>query len=152
MTDPSVPIVPGTPTLNQLMPGPAVKPPKRWLKPALIALAIVVVGTAGAVGAWYFLSKPTVLEQAATQCDAGEIGDGGDTLFVDTVGTVRLSGNETTADLACVLKALNTPAFIIRAMERTNALAGRQTESWDGISASWTYHPDEGLDVTFHLE
>jgi hypothetical protein len=32
-------------------------------------------------------------------------------------------------------------------MEKTRALDGRQTASWSFIEASWTYHPDNGLDV-----
>jgi hypothetical protein len=32
-------------------------------------------------------------------------------------------------------------------MEQTRALDGRQSETWEDFSASWTYHPDNGLDV-----
>lgn len=29
---------------------------------------------------------------------------------------------------------------------------GMQAGSWDGISASWTYHPRNGLDIILELE
>jgi hypothetical protein len=32
-------------------------------------------------------------------------------------------------------------------MDNTRALDGMQTASWGNYEASWTYHPDEGLDV-----
>lgn len=149
VTDPYVPIVPGgsPPTLSQMMPAPVVKPRRRWLAPTLIAATIVIVGTGIAAGAWYFLSGDTALEQASQQCAAGELGDGGNTLFVDTVGTGRASGTDTTSDLACVLNALQTPDYVVHAMEQTSALNGRQTEEWGDFSASWTFHPENGLDV-----
>jgi hypothetical protein len=39
------------------------------------------------------------------------------------------------------------PAFSSK-MDRTRALDGMQDASWDDLSASWTYHPDAGLDIT----
>jgi hypothetical protein len=132
-----------------MMPAPAVKSKRSrpWLKPTLIALAIVLGGSATAGVTLWAISGPTALEQASQKCDAGEIGDGGSTLFVDTIGTARASGRDTTSDLSCLLGELQAPAFVVRAMERTRALDGRQTETWGDFSASWTYHPDEGLDV-----
>ena len=34
-------------------------------------------------------------------------------------------------------------------MLETNALMGRQTEENDDYKVSWTYHPDDGLEVTY---
>ena len=33
----------------------------------------------------------------------------------------------------------------------TRALDGMQTDSWHDITARWTYHPDDGLDITLAL-
>lgn len=52
----------------------------------------------------------------------------------------------------CVLNALEAPDGIVAQMERTTALDGRQSASWDGITASWSYHPDRGLDIVFSLD
>jgi hypothetical protein len=32
-------------------------------------------------------------------------------------------------------------------MEGTRALDGRQTQTADGYSYTWSYHPDNGLDI-----
>lgn len=50
-------------------------------------------------------------------------------------------------DVVCVLTELGIPVSVRVKMARTTALQGVQTDIWDGIEASWTYHPDNGLDV-----
>ena len=34
-------------------------------------------------------------------------------------------------------------------MLKTNALMGRQTEENDKYKVAWSYHPDDGLEVTY---
>ena len=34
----------------------------------------------------------------------------------------------------------------------TTSIDGRQTESWDGITIEWSYHPDRGSDMVITLE
>jgi hypothetical protein len=36
-------------------------------------------------------------------------------------------------------------------MTRTTALMGAIDDEWDGITISWTYHPDNGLDCYFEI-
>jgi hypothetical protein len=36
-------------------------------------------------------------------------------------------------------------------MTSTRALDGRQTASWDGIDAAWSYHPDSGMNMTVSI-
>jgi len=50
-------------------------------------------------------------------------------------------------DVVCVLTELKIPVSVRVEMARTTALQGVQADTWDGIEASWTYHPDNGLDV-----
>jgi hypothetical protein len=57
------------------------------------------------------------------------------------------SGSMTIAQVTCVIKALDTPAFVVAEMDKTRALDGRQSQSWGSFEASWTYHPDDGLDI-----
>jgi hypothetical protein len=33
-------------------------------------------------------------------------------------------------------------------MDKTRALDGVQTETWDNITAKWSYRPDSGFNVT----
>ncbi|WP_225498444.1 hypothetical protein [Arthrobacter sp. M4] len=51
------------------------------------------------------------------------------------------------SDIACILKAVNVPDSVVSQMDSTRALDGMQRASWDKISASWTYHPDNGFRV-----
>ena len=43
------------------------------------------------------------------------------------------------------------PDAVVSQMDSTTSLQGRQTASWDGTDASWTYHPDNGLDLILTL-
>ena len=56
-------------------------------------------------------------------------------------------GKADTSALACVLAELKTPQAVIAHMDSTNALAGRQEDTWADFTASWTYHPDNGIDL-----
>lgn len=46
-------------------------------------------------------------------------------------------------------KALGFDESLHERMERTNALAGMQSETGNGVRVSWNYHPDNGLEVTY---
>lgn len=52
----------------------------------------------------------------------------------------------------CILRDLDVPSSVLTRMSNTTALMGMQAGSWDGISASWTYHPRNGLDIILELE
>jgi hypothetical protein len=53
----------------------------------------------------------------------------------------------TVTQLACILLELQTPVSVVAVMEETRALDGRQEGTWEGFKASWTYHPDTGMDM-----
>ena len=38
---------------------------------------------------------------------------------------------------------------VSRLWGETRALDGMQTDSWGGMTARWTYHPDNGMNITF---
>lgn len=76
--------------------------------------------------------------------------DDGKTLVLDTKGSKDASGASSDA-YSCVLAQLNAPKRVQSHMEQTTALDGRQSESWDGVDLSWSYHPDRGLDAIFTL-
>lgn len=72
----------------------------------------------------------------------------------DSGYTITMKGqpnNATTGlpmrDMACVLRAVDVPDSVVSQMDATRALDGMQKASWNKISASWTYHPDNGLKV-----
>jgi hypothetical protein len=49
-----------------------------------------------------------------------------------------------------VLRELETPAYVTEQIGQTRALDGRQTATWGDFEASWTYHPDNGLNLVIH--
>lgn len=48
-------------------------------------------------------------------------------------------------------KALGLPDAVTIKMSQTRALDGRQMETYEDITISWTYHPDHGLDVLYEV-
>ena len=49
--------------------------------------------------------------------------------------------------VGCVLTELNAPDSLTTRLGSTRALDGTQTGEWAGFTASWTYHPDNGLNI-----
>ena len=47
--------------------------------------------------------------------------------------------------------ALGLPEYLLDDMSKTTALMGRQTETFDEITVSWSYHPNKGLEVTYKV-
>lgn len=56
---------------------------------------------------------------------------------------------DTVSDVLVIIKTLGLPDSLYDEMCETNALMGRQTESYEYYDVSWSYHPDNGLDVIF---
>lgn len=88
---------------------------------------------------------------AATSCY--EIGSDGSYIEVDTNPfNIDDYYNATYVD---VLKAFNSelgvPDYVYQLMITTTAMQGRQTETVNGLTISWTYHPDNGLAVIYRL-
>lgn len=96
-------------------------------------------------------SKIRPLKEAAGGCDIiGEpgtkLGDGDRSLSLDGQGEKDYSGLPM-QKIDCVLNNIHVPDFIRAEMGKTRALDGTQRESWDNFSVSWTYHPDDGLNI-----
>ena len=49
-------------------------------------------------------------------------------------------------------KVLGFDESLYERMSRTNALAGMQSETGNGVRVSWDYHPKNGLEVTYSLD
>lgn len=134
-------------------PAPARRPRRALL---LVALAAAVVLLGGlVVGIAYFGGGGPTLEAAEKACNDGipgtDLVDAGKTLIVDMEGpvdTVEGKGGVNAADVTCILDKLGAPAAVVQKMASTRALDGRQTESWGDFTATYTYHPDRGLDMT----
>jgi hypothetical protein len=104
-------------------------------------------------GATVELEVTSVLEQAAARCEIdGAVGDDGSSLELDMEGDDYGSGELSFTNVACALEELDIPDSVMSKMDSTRSLDGRVTEDWDGIEATWTYHPDDGLDVILELQ
>jgi hypothetical protein len=165
------PIAPGYPephSLAQVMPQP--EPPKRrvdWFTPVTIVVLTALSAFLAAFGSPFppvaniwgddpataaapEVSGPpkTELRKAFEACgQVGELSDQDLTLTLDMAGEDPNSGDLEVSDIRCLLLALNAPGYVLSTMEKTRALDGRQSEKWATFTASWIYHPDDGLDV-----
>jgi len=99
------------------------------------------------------LRTTSVLEAAADQCSLPiDAQDDGRSLILDMGGSDYLSGDLTYAQVECALSELEVPDSVLARMNSTRALDGRQEADWDGLVASWSYHPDTGLDVIIEFD
>jgi hypothetical protein len=78
--------------------------------------------------------------------------DRGMTLKFSRTGnyTFNFASNASYADLSCALSVMKAPSFITAQIDATRALDGLQKAKWGKISAFWTYHPDNGLNISFN--
>jgi len=143
-----------------LLPGRPTGGEKRFGPGTVIAAALggMVVGASvvalalslgGPAAAGETAAGTAVFEAAYESCGPSEgldLVDGGTTLALDAQGEEDFTGaSYETVD--CVLGALEAPSRVTELMNSTRALDGRQTGTWDGITATWSYHPDTGLDL-----
>jgi hypothetical protein len=108
---------------------------------ALAASGVLALTLTGCVGFSTF-------QNAYDACNSPSgvtVSDGGKSLIINGLGDE--SYGATIYDTACVLTKIGTPTYILSNMETTNSLMGRQSAEFDGIVVSWSYHPDNGLDV-----
>lgn len=150
------PAVPPMPTYDPGMPPPAPQQ-KFWLIvggsiAALILILVIVVSVVSGVAE---NKKNAVIKNAVESCGVLDktgfkLGDSDRTLTIDSKGEDDLVGAEL-ADAGCVLKALSITDKAMSHMSTTRAMDGRQTATWEGIDAAWSYHPDSGLDMTVSI-
>jgi hypothetical protein len=91
------------------------------------------------------------IKSAAKKCHVkANLADGGRTISFDTAGDEDFGVGDDIEDVACLLLALRAPTFIVTEIDNTRALDGMQRDSWRRFKASWTYHPDDGLNIVIH--
>ena len=77
--------------------------------------------------------------------------DDGKNVFFDGSGEEDFSGIPY-SDVSCVLKELDAPESIFERIGTTTSLKGLVEGEWGNYSANWTYHPDNGLDLSLQLK
>jgi hypothetical protein len=137
--------------VTEQQPAPTRKAPL----PRVIVGALVFVLIAGtALGVALAGGDPAAPKAAFTgaqrTCDPELLGtvivDGGETLLVETAGKETSGGMDSDA-LACVLTEIGMPVSQSEQVWATRALDGRQNAAWPSYTATWTYHPDSGLQM-----
>lgn len=71
-----------------------------------------------------------------------QLGDGGTSIIVDT-------GSEygSVDSVVCIMDEIETPQSVVAQVSSTTALMGVQEAEHDGFEYSWSYHPDNGLNM-----
>lgn len=119
------------------------------------AIAGGVVGVAAA-GFFAFQAIPnTTFSDAAEACLASSdpgltIDDDGRAMYLDGEGDE--SGGMNVFFQVCILRELDVPDSVFDRISNTNSSMGVQEASWDNFEMSWTYHPDNGLNVSVELK
>jgi hypothetical protein len=151
-------------------------PPERkkrtrlWLNIAVAIIALIAVGTV----AWFTLGNGGQPRLEAAYEDANltnsewfQLADEGRTIVVDGPLTPDVESavefdqplpteqelNDAISffrQLDRLYDALEMPTYVESQIGTTTSLAGEQTATFDGLEASWSYHPDSGLDMTIH--
>lgn len=119
--------------------------------------ALFVVALLGVGGFFIFSSAKADarLSEALTLCGALDapgvtFAEDGQSLNFDNKGKDDLFGGDF-SDLQCIIERLGAPSTVMARMLQTTSIMGVQDAEWDGISISWTYHPDRGLDANFEI-
>ena len=110
------------------------------------------------VGGFFIFSSMKAdarFSEALTLCEALDapgitFAEDGQSLNFDDKGKEDFSGGDF-SDLQCLLEKLSAPSTVLARMYQTNSSMGVQDAEWDGISISWTYHPDRGMDANFEI-
>jgi hypothetical protein len=111
-----------------------------------IVSVVAVLGLTGCAGSFDLFQK------AYSSCGtpAGvSVSDNGTTISVDTMGDSEYSG-ASYSDLVCVIDAVGTPSYINDNIMSVRAIDGRQSDEFNGIVVSYSFHPDNGMDIVFH--
>jgi hypothetical protein len=154
---------PDEPTPAWTGPDPAAPPPsagrrRGWIPwviagaavVALVAVLVVPRVTDALADSDAPPAKQNLLKAAQTSCDAGGSGtrlaDGDRTLIVEGAGKDNPSGLSASA-IICIFGAVGMPTAVSERVESTRALDGQVEDSWPGYRATWTYHPDAGLNM-----
>jgi hypothetical protein len=78
--------------------------------------------------------------------------DNGATLKFSSAGKYSsfLASAASYVDVACSLLVMKAPSFVTAQIDSTRALDGLQKATWGRLSAFWTYHPDNGLNISIN--
>jgi hypothetical protein len=146
---------------------PAAPRPKRTHPTWVVAVALFAGFVTGFV-VGLFLPAPTISGKPSQDAAAGvladardfcvgedaagvELSDGGLTLVIDSKGEEDATGLSA-FEAWCLLAALDLPTSARSHIEQTTSMDGRQSETWNGITFAWSYHPNRGMDGVLTID
>lgn len=139
----------------------AAQPVKAKKKKTLAIVAAVLVLVAIVVGVVVVNAKPKGPDFQALYdeyCSSpwAKVASDGSYLAIDTNPSDRKADSniyilEADQAIKDINKALGFDESLHERMGRTNALAGMQSETGNGVRVSWDYQPTNGLEVTYSL-
>lgn len=131
----------------------------------LVGIAGLAIGIAAGLGIGLGINSDSAAD-SITDSSAGtaseaitnavqncEFSDSAGVMVMDEGKSVELQtrGKETAgapySEIVCVLDGLDMPESVKARMSTTRSLDGRQETTWSDYSASWSYHPDNGLNI-----
>lgn len=144
-----------------------------WLVPTITGVSGLLLGAAVVGGIWGVTSlssavahqasaanaeaaQKSILKHAMAACSLSsgadsQLADDGYTLTINGKGEQDFSGISID-DESCLLRSLKAPSAVVSHIDQTTSMDGRQSETWQGITFSWSYHPDRGLDGVFTVQ
>lgn len=100
-------------------------------------------------------SQETTLAEAREACAPNssriDLGDDGHTLMIERAWAQENPGASNN-QVVCLFDELGVPDSVVSRIEGTRALDGTQEADFGDYSAFWTFHPDDGLNMTITLE
>lgn len=81
--------------------------------------------------------------------DGISIGDEGQSLTMDGKGNE--SDGASIVVIACVLTEIDVLDSVISRIDNTRSLDGRLEGAWENYEASWSYHPDSGMNFVVEI-
>lgn len=123
----------------------------RGLVMFLLGFLVAIVLVLGAAVALYYL-RFTGAQNFSSALDTCHASGSYVRLAADKSSLTLQAENESGRGLSapvfrCVLDELDAPASMRQLMLLTRAIDGTQEEQWGLYRATWTYHPDQGLNV-----
>jgi hypothetical protein len=120
---------------------------------SMIVLAAVLLSGCSQVTEMLGNIGETTLQTAMKSCADKYSGyidvlDSGKTLSIDGEG--KEDQGAPIEEIACVLSAIPVPSYVTSRMDQTRAVDGVQREEFASFDISWSYHPDNGLDIVIH--
>lgn len=120
----------------------------------VITTTLLIAGSQPPPEAAHDTRTETPFETARGRCgtavpNGARVGDEGASLTLRSAG--EKSEGLTFDQLECYWSMLKMPDSVRAEVGATRALDGRRSADWDGIRASWSYHPDSGVQMVFTL-